>query len=279
MNTKSVCIFPHFYDLNIIPYYVLCYLEQLEEHFDQIIVVSNPREIDNLTALNSEKVKLIFQSNEGYDLGKYLKGFKELNLNEYHQIALINDSNIVFGNIDFVFDWARDSDLDFWGLVEANIRPAYSTHDDNYHIQSHFMVFNHNAIPYLEEFISKLKFEEIIKITDVKAAKRRVINDWEIGLSQFMLKQNLKLGGYVSHAAKIDNSKGQFYQRLIKDGVPVIKKKVITSLLPKDIFAGENKWSILIKTYYSGKVDVGKLLKELFSIRKRHVLRKIGISN
>jgi lipopolysaccharide biosynthesis protein len=275
MTKKSVCIFPHYYDLPSIPYYVRIYIKELENYFDEIVIVSNPREIENDDEVVSDKVRILFQNNEGYDYGKFLHAFHQLDLSLYHQVACINDSNIVFGELGFLFQWAEQVKPDFWGLVGADIRPAYSTQEGDSHIQSHFLVFNEKAIPLLSEYVQTINLEEITKIKDIKAAKRKVINDWEIGLSRFLVKQDLKVAAYINHADYEKTNQEQFYAWMIKQGVPVIKKKIITSVKPRDLLAGKNSWQSLICNFRTSVCEKDRLIDELKGIRNRHILRKL----
>jgi hypothetical protein len=58
---------------------------------------------------------------------------------------------------------------------------------------------------------------------------------------------------------------------MLEAGVPVIKKKVITSVKPRDLFSGKNYWSKLAKKYAGNIVDLSILLPELQRIRRQYL--------
>jgi|GEM_PF-6573408 len=41
-------------------------------------------------------------------------------------------------------NWGNSSDADFWGILDSFEKPWFSEHENNRHIQSHFIVFNRN---------------------------------------------------------------------------------------------------------------------------------------
>lgn len=278
---RSVCIFSHYYDLPSIPYYVLIYLKELTLYFDEIVLVTNHRTIDNYLSL-PENVKIRLVQNEGYDLGMFYKGFAGLDNSRYHTIACINDSNIVFGSLKFLFDWARRTKPDFWGLIDADIKPSYSTHSNNYHIQSHFMVFNQKAIDLLTDYFHTIDIDSIVKIQDRKQLKQRVIHDWEIGLSQYLISKDVITKTYINHkeftkkqnASVNVNSTLKLYKELIQSGIPMIKKKIITAIHPAVLFTSPN-WKDLIHQYADKTIDQKKLINELIHIRNRHYLKRM----
>lgn len=281
---KKVCIFPHYYDLEEIPIYVKIYVTELSHYFDKIIIVTNRRQIKNRFEMESEKICVLEIENEGYDFGMFYKGYQTVKDQSFDVVACINDSNIVFGSLKPLFDWGFNQNIDFWGLADAKIKPPFSTHAENYHIQSHFLVFNRQAINYFDEYFEQLDFSQIFSLADPKATKRRVINDWEIGVSQFLLSKNLKARAYFQYnqfdlSAFSKNSALNLpldlFAQIIKRGLPIIKKRIITSAKPKDFLSFRNNWKFLIKDYGNPEWNIDQLLAELKQIRNRHFLKKI----
>lgn len=272
LGMKKLCIFVHYSNFNYVPYYVLQYVKELTKFFSEIIIVTNEREISNTDEVRSGGVRLMQVKNEGYDLGMFLKAFETIDVNKYEQIGCLNDSNILLQNLNFLFDWAKENPTDLWGLMDAEIRPSYSTHDGNFHIQSHFLVFNRSSFSTLLSFIEQLNFQEILKIEQVKDLKMKVINDWEIGLSQYFIKNGLTAKGYF-HANEYfwEETESISHIKMLEAGVPVIKKKVITSVKPRDLFSGKNYWSKLAKKYAGNIVDLSILLPELQRIRRQYL--------
>jgi len=280
---RSICIFSHYYDLNQIPYYVIIYVKELKKYFDEIVLVTNSRNISNLNELPNEGIKIVKVKNEGYDMGMFYKAYKTIDASQYSTIACINDSNILFGKLDFLFDWAKKQNLDFWGLMDADIKPSYSTNEKNYHIQSHFMVFNKKAIDLLPVYFDTIDLSSIFHQTDLKEVKRKVILQWEIGLSQFFIAKGLSAKSFVDHkelTAEFQlppstNISLTLYAQMIKRGIPLLKKKIVISVKPAILLAGSDHWKNLIKKYSDREIDAPKLIQELSGIRLRHIRNKI----
>ncbi len=271
---KKICIFIHYANVPHFPYYVMAYVQELANFFDEILIVSNERELTNASQLLTKRIRLLQVPNEGYDLGMFLKAFATLDCGEYEQIGCVNDSNILLRRLDFLFDWAKENPVDLWGLMDADIRPDYSTHQHNFHLQSHFLIFNRSAFATLQTFIKQLNFYEFTQIAKVKDLKKRVINDWEIGLSQFFIQEGLTVKGFF-HANDYfwDGTKALSHVKMLQAGVPVIKKKVITSITPRNLSQGKNYWSKLVKKYANEPVDTQLLLSELRQLRRQYLMR------
>lgn len=281
---KSICIFPHFSLLNQIPYYVQIYVIELTNYFDKVLIVTNKREIDN--NFSQPNIEFLFVENQGYDFGMFYKGYQHIKDKNYDKIACINDSNIIFGSLKPIFVWAEKTNFDFWGLVDSVNKPVYSTHTHNYHLQSHFLVFNQLAISYLDEYFEQIDMEKIFKITEAKEVKKIVIDQWEIGLSQFLLSKKLSLGAYFSvnnlnrftqFSANIEklNISLDLFPAMIEAGIPILKRKIITSIKPKHIFSIKNNWQLLIKKKIDKSMNVNQLINELQKIRYEHIKMRI----
>lgn len=264
---KKICIFVHYSSQPSIPYYVCAYVNELSKYFDEILIVTNKREIPNPSSIVSDKIKLLQVKNEGYDLGMFFKAFETLNVEKFQQIACINDSNILLNNLEFLFKWSESRSLDMWGLMDSYEKVSYSTHQNNYHIQSHFLVFNRSSFSTLKAYFKDLDLQRIIKTDDLQQVKKLVINDWEIGVSQYLLKKGNKIGAYY-HREDYINQRFQPHIEMLIDGMPTIKKKIITSVKPRDLFAGKNYWSKLVKKYAKEVVQPDKLLPDLKRIRR-----------
>ncbi len=284
LSKKRICIFSHYFQGNYIPYYVLVYLNELKNYFDEILVVTNTRNPENIAQIENPPFSVLFVNNEGYDLGMFYKAFRKINYSDYEQIAFINDSNVVFGSLRLLFEWGNKQPVDFWGMVDSHQQPGYSTHSDNYHIQSHFIVLNKKAIDLLPVYMDQVNFEELIKISDISFLKKKVINDWEIGFTQFLLKNKLTCKTYIDSKKYAERYKNglpvnvttKLYGYTIADGVPVIKKRVITSTDLRHIFTIKGNWKRLIKKYGEDSFGIEQLIKELQTIRKNEIKARIS---
>lgn len=227
----SICIFVHYRLKENIPSYVKIFVDELSLHFDEIRIITNERLISNNSF--SDKVSITFEKNEGYDFGKFYKFIKSEDISKYSQIALVNDSNVLINKLDKVFEWGKNNNADFWGLVDSNERPWFSTNEGNYHIQSHFLVFNEKAISELPSFIESLETEKIFSEKNQKLLRRLVINQWEIGLSQFFIRKGLKTDSFLKSSdhehylkKKEKNITHSIPEKLLSQGYPLIKNKI-----------------------------------------------------
>lgn len=268
---RKLGIFLHFSNFEYIPHYVLLYLRELAGHLDEVMLVTNERAINNESELVNLGMKTLFVQNEGYDLGMFYKAFQTINPHDYQQIACINDSNILFNSLNPVFAWGKIQHVDFWGLIDSYQKPWFSTHQNNYHIQSHFLVFNDKAIDLLPPFFKAIEIEKIFEEKDQVKLRRMVINDWEIGLTQFMMGQGLTCGSFISSqvfsqlylSGKSKNVGHKLYAELIHSGYPLLKKKVITKHNWKDIFRSKRPWEKLIRKYGDQEWELETLIQEL----------------
>ena len=268
---KKLCIFLHYFPEGYFPVYVQYYLNELYQYFDEVRMVTNRRTINNKPKNLNKNITIQYVKNEGYDFGMFYKAFHEINLSAYNQIACINDSNIIFGKLKFIFDWSKNQQVDFWGLVDSHESPWFSKHQNNYHIQSHFIVFNQLALLKLPDFFTQINYDELIKEKDPKTLRRKVINEWEIGLTQFLLRQDLSCRTYIDsyHVAltngvlKPINVTFKLHTQLIKSGIPVIKKRLVMSRNWKNRFKYRSRWSRLIRKYGDKNWEIEELIADL----------------
>ncbi|MGQ7869951.1 rhamnan synthesis F family protein [Sunxiuqinia sp. sy24] len=272
---KNLCFFLHHFSGDYFPVYVQYYLNELEHYFDEVIMITNDRRISQKPSLLNKSVRIQFEKNEGYDFGLFYKGFQSIDPSNYNQIACINDSNVVFGKLNFLFDWGKAQQADVWGLVDSHEKPWFSEHEDSYHIQSHFVVFNNKAIASLPDFFKTIDYNQMIKERDLKKLRRKVINDWEIGLTQYLLSQNLTCCTFVDSkhmavkkdALKPVNIFHKHYTELIEGGIPVIKKRLIMDRSLKSKLKFRSRWSKLIRKYGEKNWEIDLLIDDLNLIK------------
>lgn len=273
---KNICVFMHFSNDLQVPQYVRIYLQELAQHFERIIFVANhvPKRVISFDA--NLPVEVLQVKNEGYDLGMFYKAFQTIHLKEYDQIACVNDSNVLINKLEPVFNWSRNNVFDFWGLVDSNERPWFSSHSENYHIQSHFIVFNNRAIQELPEFFKAIDFEEIYREENLAKVRKTVINNWEIGLSQYLISKGLTYGSYVDsrvfsdefYSGKAVNVTHKLYAELIESGYPLIKKKIIAEKKWTDSLRNVQTWENMIRKYGNKNWEIDALIEEMKRIRE-----------
>ena len=225
---KSLLIFAH-YSTGYIPKQVEEYVGELSRHVDDVIISTNYKGFYDLP------YPLSTTPNEGYDFGLFYKVFKKVKNKNYDRIIFANDSNAVVGKFDKIFDWSLQNQMDVWGLTDSEESRPETNREYCYHLQSHFLVFEKPSIPHLYAFFDDIKFEENFlnsQKTDLDLRKKVIIN-CEFGLSQYMISKRIKIGARwsVKKWKPMKNKKFNMHfwkwEELIKDGYPLMKKKIL----------------------------------------------------
>lgn len=271
---KSLAVFIHFSDSTEIPIYVKVYLREISLFFDELILVTNNSAVNSSQLGLSTEAEVLTVKNEGYDLGMFYKVIQQLEIEKYHRIACINDSNVLFRDLSETFSWSQNCSFDFWGLIDSIQKPWFSTHPDNYHIQSHFMVFEAKAIPLLISHLNKIDVKQLFTLTDKKELRRKVINEWEIGLTQYFLSNGINVGSRfqvveIASKWKLNPKKNftiRYFPQLAKEGYPLLKKKLIVkpTFLEK-LLNWQPKWKKWLKDFGYGDWEIPKIIEEFDS--------------
>lgn len=261
-----ICIFIHYSVSESLPYYVKVYIEELSRHFDKVKVLTNNSKIQESNVLFNKNVDFKYNKNQGYDFGMFYRYIISKNLDDYSEIALINDSNILLNRLDTVFNWGRKNDSDFWGMIDSHEKPWFSSHKNNYHLQGHFLVFKNNAINKLIPFLELLDVEEILEEQNTKKLRRLVIDKWEIGLSRYFIEQDLKSDSFIKHEdirvkyrPKKQNLTHSLFHELASEGYPLLKRKVIFG--KRKLFKpSDNNWKKTIQDFGNSEWDMVKMV-------------------
>lgn len=223
VSGKKICLFSSYFIGNKIPTYVRFYLCELKNFFDEVYLITNNDknlEEENFSFLNKNQIKLKLVKNEGYDFGMWCKALQDINTRVYKEIALVNDSCILFRRLDSIFEWAAKQDSLYLGLVD-------SREGGQLHIQSYFLIFKNEAITFLQEYF---------KIKGLILDYSQVIKEYEIGLYGFLFKKGIKgVAKYPSNQYQKSGLNPLFfsYERLLGDGFPLVKKKMLFHTLSK----------------------------------------------
>jgi hypothetical protein len=206
-------------------------LSELSNYFDDVVVSTD------YGGIVDQKLPYTFLyfKNRGYDFGFFYNSLKKINLSKYDRIALINDSNVLAKNGTFknIFEWSKKEKYDVWGLTDSIEKRPEVSKENAYHLQSHFLVFEKKAIPHLVSFFNDIEFEKnILSLRSNKDIRKKVILQCEYGISRYMLSKGLKIGAKWSVQnwslvrGEAKNMHFWFWEDLIKDGYPVMKKKI-----------------------------------------------------
>ena len=217
----KLCLYSHYSEKHKIPNYVLYWVEQLKKHVDRVIILTNDRPINNLSILNVIGCEIVKYQNKGYDFGMYYKWLMSHKLGEIDELYLINDSTILFNNLNSMFDWIQNREEDLIGLTD--------TTEVKYHIQSYFWRLNKSIIPIFQQYLSDNGLIEDFN---------EVIRKYEIGFCDYLINSDFKLKAKYNHhnftsEGKL-NSTIHNVKKLIDSGLPIIKKKVLFNTFNND---------------------------------------------
>lgn len=217
---QSLCLFASFVNGIGLPYYSRIYLLELKKHNSKLIYIhSNELDKASIEFLRENAIESLKVSNEGFDFGQWQKAIVEIDITNYDQLCLVNDSSILFASLDNVFKWFNVNSIDFGGITESLFPKK--------HIQSYFLLFKKPVFNDLKQFLNNNKTSNNI---------HQVITDFEIGLSQYLISKNYKTGVYLIN----DEYSGEFapyYQCIeshLSQGSPMIKKKILFSSYRKN---------------------------------------------
>ena len=211
---KSICLYSSYFNQSSIPYYVRFYLETIAPYFSETLFITNDKELDedSLYFLNVNNIEILKVENEGWDFGMWYKAIIQLDMDQYQQVALVNDSCVLFKKPTQFFEWLNKSNADVCGITDSNAI--------HYHLQSYFLVFNHKVIPDMIAYFNK---HQMLK------GVSEVIEIYEVGLSKTLIEKGFKLDACYSSKHYNGEFSPTFYlaEKLLKDGMPMIKKKIL----------------------------------------------------
>lgn len=211
---RSVCFYSSYYAGGEMAYYVKFYLKELKKHFSELVFLTNEKVIlpADMKFLQENNIQYRLYKNEGFDFGMWYKAFQEFDVTGYDRIGLINDSSILFSNLDNFFNWADKEPSDYCGVIDCNLH--------SYHVQSYFIIINKRAILPVKDY-----FEKNGLITDI----HQVIKIYEIGLSTYMINCGMNVKAYFSFkdTNTVGNPSWMQAKNLIKKGFPLVKKRII----------------------------------------------------
>lgn len=241
MPSNSICIYIHFSTTNTFEFSDFFAINELLKYHKTLIVATNLTEKHFPENLNSQ-VNFLTCHNELYDFGKFLEAYYSIkNIEEYDSLTLANDSNFYFGNLKKLFSWAQSSKATLLGLVDSYERPKFSNLVNNYHFQSHFLIFKKESFLFLKEFISNFPKTQILAEKDLKLKKQQIILNWELKMLQYFMQKNIVSESFLKvKNIGINDSLLNCYnvslkapQILINIGIPIIKKRYVKHFTPR----------------------------------------------
>lgn len=199
---NRISIFAHYDQDNIVDEYVYYYLKELLTVVTKLVFVTvsdiEQKDIDRLEMLNIDVIK---RENIGYDFYSYKVGIESLNLELYDELIICNDS--AFGPLyplKNLFKNMEQKECDFWGVTDSYVK--------GYHLQSYFMVFNSTVL-------NTYVFQEFWKQMKVIDDKEKLIEQYEVGLSQLLIENNYNTAVFINHEMSFYESIKYLYFRYL----------------------------------------------------------------
>ena len=218
---RSICFFASFFTGRDIPYYVTVYLKELKKKFGEVEFLCSQPQLSEASRvfLKTEGIGLSIEKNEGFDFGLWYKAFQRCRVETYDQVALVNDSCILFAPLDGFMNWSQNSPGDLHGMTYSEaVAP---------HLQSYFLLIKKPALLFVNEYFAK---------QGILGGLSEVIRVYEVGMCSYLISKGLRLDAYVDNGGY----RGEYspYYRCVAHhlakGIPLIKKKIIFSSYRKD---------------------------------------------
>lgn len=185
---RRAAVFAHFDKDNIVDEYVYYYLKALMSITQKTVFVTvsniSNNDSDRLRKLNVDVIK---RANIGYDFYSYKMGIRSLELSEFDELIICNDS--VFGPfypLQNVIEKMDKEECDFWGITQS--------YQFKQHIQSYFICFRASVIR--SECFSNF-WNDLTIIDD----KNQLIQAYEIGLSRRLYESGFESTALIKYRA------------------------------------------------------------------------------
>ncbi|MBF0313282.1 MAG: hypothetical protein HQK50_05480 [Oligoflexia bacterium] len=190
----KLCLFAHYDPKGELATTTVTYLKALRELNFEIVFSSTS------LRLNEETQKLLkplcrdilIRRNVGIDFGSWKTALYHVTaneagaLNQYQKLLITNDS--IYGPIQNLAPIIKKMDesraFDVWGMTDSFER--------KYHLQSYFLMADRKVFlhPSWNKFWRSLKLYR---------NKYLIIDDYEVGLSRYLLRHKFKIGAYCSY--------------------------------------------------------------------------------
>lgn len=213
LKTKRACVFAHFDRHNKVDDYVYYYLNELLKVVEKIVFVTvSDISVEDVQRLKSKNIEVIKRENKGYDFYSYKVGIKSIDLAQYNELIVCNDS--VYGPViplEKVFSKMANKECDFWGITASK--------SIAYHLQSYFIVCRNNMLRSAEF----LDFWNNVEVLDDKSD---IVREYEVGLSLFLVEKGFTSRTYIENVSyKMDKQDNfsRLLKRLIKSPYKVFK--------------------------------------------------------
>lgn len=219
-STTSLCLLASYSTDPAVPSNFLKLIHKLSPEFDVMVLLTNERQLNNVESL-PPNCKLRCVPNQLLDFGMWARVLHTLEVHNLKRLALVNDSCFIVNDIGRLFSQASTRGYKFWGVTYSlEIAP---------HLQSYFLVAEHEAIASLLQFFKSVNMSECTQMS-----KFQIICRFEIGLSVYMAKafsldafyscRNLEAAANIAHQKRPPNPSFYYWDVMLALGCPLLKK-------------------------------------------------------
>ena len=258
MAHSSVCLFAAHFRGDDLPKYTRSLLQELNKHCERLVLITESKNWTTQSAdfLQKSNIEVLFSPNKGFDFGKWYWGFKKLKLANTERIILMNDSMLLLSSLENFFHWCSNSSASVKGFLSSNERGA--------HLQSYLLVIESPAIA------STLKY---FKRKKRYRSKRKVIRNYELGLSTFWKKKGYVLEAFHDIANFDKNPNYFFIKELLAQRTPLIKRHILM-----DSFGEDMRNSLREQGFNFSKEHYLDLIKENYTAEEYQEALEISLS-
>ena len=245
--TRRICLFAAYDVDGIVDEYVIDYLTELSKYADIYYLADGVMSADELAKLDGI-TKAAWAIRHGcYDFGSFAMLASELvgwdRIDEYDELLIANDSCFLLRPLTDVFAKMADTPADWWGLqaTKRDWDPRYISEaapiplsegkalrtdlEDwspyfRIHLSSYFLVFRKRVMddPGFRRRLSNVARQD---------HKALVIFKYEIGLSDYLIKQGFDFATYIEDLYPFHPLYNSDYFSLVGLGFPLLKRNFL----------------------------------------------------
>ncbi|SFS85646.1 Rhamnan synthesis protein F [Succinivibrio dextrinosolvens] len=203
-NSNRVCIFAGFTALGKISDNAVFYLNSVRKQVDYLVYVADSKADEaTIQILKSCCDAVIIKRHNEYDFGSYKRGYELLSkegiLNNADSLLICNDSVDFVGNdADLINLFEKAKDYDAYSLCTSTYGFGNKIKSHKYewikapHLQSYFLILDKKV------FLSD-SFAAFLRSVTYQKHKTEIIKQYEMGLSEFLKKNNFTMGSYYPY--------------------------------------------------------------------------------
>lgn len=216
MNSDgTLCVFIHFDSNDLYSDEDLHYIKTLSEIFKSVVVLtSNTKEIPLIPNVHT----ITSMSNVGFDFGKLETYINTLDLDNYDELYVFNNSCYLVRDPSVSLEFMKTKGFDFWGYT--------SSQEQAIHVQSYFLYFSRAALQFLKNFLTEYS------PTKNNYTHLEVVRRLELPLVHYLSGRKMKCGVYLETHKLFGQSNPTILHAdkllILNPHYPFIKKKVFT---------------------------------------------------